>query len=98
MSLTQKTDQNDFDVIFLFGSPSSKIFFGSFVGVSTINKSFKEKCFIIVLLTRGLLWINFLIRQLIVINIAPLTELFCNCPLFCNCSVADLQLSAVKRY
>ena len=31
-----------------------------------------------------------LIKHLIVINIAPLTVLFCNCPLFCNYPLAYL--------
>ena len=36
-----------------------------------------------------LLLILFVITWLTVINIAPLTELFCNCLLFCNCPLAD---------
>ena len=34
--------------------------------------------------------ITLMITRLIVIYIAPLTVLFCNCPLFCICPLADL--------
>ena len=34
--------------------------------------------------------IIFIITQFTVINIAPLTELFSNFPLFCNCPLTDL--------
>ena len=34
--------------------------------------------------------IKSIITWLIVINIGPLTGLFCNCPLFCNCLLGDL--------
>ena len=40
----------------------------------------------------GKLKVSLIITRLIVINIAPLTELFCNCPL------ADMKLPTVKRH
>ena len=39
---------------------------------------------------KGYLQISFLITRLIVLNIAPLMELFCNCPLSDNSTLADL--------
>ena len=42
------------------------------------------------------LCITILITRLIVIDIAPLTLLVCNCPLFCNYPLADLGLPAIK--
>ena len=38
-----------------------------------------------------------LFTWLIAIDIAPLTVLFCNCPLFYNCPLADLYLPSVKE-
>ena len=39
----------------------------------------------------SLAWLIFkLIKRFTVIDIAPLTVLFCNCPLFCKCQLADL--------
>ena len=34
--------------------------------------------------------ITLIITRLVVIDIAPLTVLFCNCSLFCNCPLEDL--------
>ena len=53
---------------------------------------------IIIRLIKHLILITLIITRLIVIDITPLTMVFCSCPLFCNYPLADLQLSAVKRY
>ena len=45
-----------------------------------------------------IMWLLVLITRLIVTNIAPLTGLFYNYPLFYNCPLADFLLSTVKRY
>ena len=42
--------------------------------------------------------LSWIITRLIEIEIAPLTVLFCNYRLFCNCPLADLQLPVLKRY